>query len=85
MLLSSPRMENTCLPGDWDSTITIWEVPSGKLVTTINDSFAEFFMLGPDGKTLIYKDNHNINRLLFMDIAPIIGPTPAEIQAPAIL
>jgi len=73
------------LSGNWDSIINIWEVPSGKLVTTINDSFAEFFMLSPDGKTLAYIDNHNIHRLFFMDMTQIIGPTPAEIQAPYIL
>jgi WD40 repeat protein len=71
--------------GDWDSIIHIWEVPSGQLISTIHDSFAQFFMLSPDGNTLVYKDNQNINRLFFMDIVPIIGPTPAEIQAPYVL
>jgi WD40 repeat protein len=70
------------ISGNWDSEMIIWEVSTQSLIYRINDSFASYFMLSPDGIRLVYDDNHDINRLIFFDISPFVDLPFLEIQAP---
>ena len=65
--------------------IHIWDVSSNQLLSTIHNSYGLFFMPSPDGKTIIYEDNIDSWRLLFMDISSLVNPTCSDIQAPYIL
>ena len=74
------------ISGDWrQDIIHIWDISSNKLLSTIHDSYVLFFMISPDGNSIVYRDNHDMDRLFFMDISPFVIPIYSEIQAPYVL
>lgn len=71
--------------GDWEATIQIWHLPDAQPIQILRDSFASSFIASPNEKHIAYLDSHNITRLVFLDLLPLLNSEIRSTTAPYVV